>query len=120
MKNAYQDGRVLDIQLTADVVSGGVIASGRLLAIAVTSGKAGNVVAGHVEGVFHLPKLKSAVFAAGDAAHWDVSGNQVISGGTDIGDIENFGYAIEPASSELETVLVRLCPGQGVPKTSGT
>lgn len=116
MKNAHQDGRVLDITLAADVASGGVVAQGRMFAIAVTAGKTGDTVAGHVEGVFRLPKLNTAVIAAGDAVHWDVSDSRVIVASTATGDIENFGYAVESVGNPSTDVLVRLCPGMGIPK----
>ena len=116
MKNAYQDGRVLDVTLAADVASGGVIAQGRLLGIAVTAGKTGDKVAAHVEGVFRLPKLNTAVIAAGAPVHWDVSASQIIVAATATGDLENFGYAVETVGNPSTTVLVRLTPGVGVPK----
>ena len=116
MKNAHQDGRVLDVLLAADVASGGVIAQGRLFGIAVTNGKSGDTVAAHVEGVFRLPKLSTAVVAAGAAVHWDVSAGEVIVASTATGDIENFGYAVAAAGNGTTEVLVRLCPGAGVPK----
>ena len=116
MKNAYQDGRVLDVTLAADVASGGVIASGRLLGIAVTNGKTGDKIAAHMEGVFRLPKLNTAVIAVGAAVHWDISDSRVIVAATATGDIENFGYAVEAAGNPSTSVLVRLTPGVGVPK----
>ncbi|GAB3305674.1 DUF2190 family protein [Luteimonas notoginsengisoli] len=118
MKNAYQDGRVLDITLAADVASGGVISQGRMFGIAVTNGKNGDVVAAHVEGVFRLPKLGTAVITAGAALTWDVSASQVIVASAATGDIENFGYAVEAAGSGSTDVLVRLCPGTGVAKAA--
>lgn len=118
MKNAFQDGRVLDVTLAADVSSGGVIAIGRLFGIAVTNGKAGDTIAAHVEGVFRLPKLNTAVITRGAALTWDVSASQVIVAAAATGDIEAFGYAVEPAANPSGTVLVRLCPGMGVPKAA--
>jgi len=116
MKNAHQDGRVLDVLLTADVASGGVVSQGRLFGIAVTNGKSGDIVATHVEGVFRLPKLSTAVIAAGAVVAWDVSASQIIVASTATGDIENFGYAVEAAGNGTTEVLVRLCPGMGIPK----
>lgn len=118
MKNAFQDGRVLDVTLAADVSSGGVIADGRLLGIAVTNGKTGDTIAAHVEGVFRLPKLNTAVIARGAAVTWDISASRVIVAAAATGDIEGFGYAVEAAGNGATEVLVRLCPGMGVPKAA--
>lgn len=118
MKNAFQDGRVLDMTLTADVASGGVVSQGRMFGIAVTNGKIGDVIAAHVEGVFRLPKLSTAVIAAGAAVTWDTSASQVIIASAAVGDVENIGYAIEAAGNGTTEVLVRLCPGVGVIKAS--
>ncbi|PPT44525.1 hypothetical protein XarbCFBP8132_00480 [Xanthomonas arboricola] len=111
MKNAYQDGRVLDVTLAAAVSSGGVIADGKLVAIAVTDGAIGDTIAAHVEGVFALPKLPAAVFARGASVNWDTDTKQAISAAGGAGDTNNIGYAIEAAANGTVTVLVRLTPG---------
>ena len=118
MKNAYQDGRVLDVLLAAAVLSGGVVSQGRLFGIAVTNGEIGETVAAHVEGVFALPKLSTAVITAGAALTWDVSASQVIIASAATGDVENFGYAVAAAGNGATEVLVRLCPGMGIPKSA--
>ncbi|UXA48521.1 DUF2190 family protein [Xanthomonas prunicola] len=115
MKNAYQDGRVLDVTLTAAVTSGGVIAAGKLVAIAVTDGAIGDTIAAHVEGVFALPKLPAAVFAVGAAVNWDIDAKQAIAAAGSAGDTNNIGYAIEAAGNGAATVLVRLTPGTATP-----
>ena len=118
MKNQYQDGRVLDITLEAPVESGGVITKGRLLAIAVSKGAIGDTIAAHVEGVFALPKLNTAVINVGDPVTWDISPGRVIVSGATTGDVENFGYAVRAAGNGTTEVLVRLTPGAGVPKSA--
>ncbi|MGV7193726.1 DUF2190 family protein [Xanthomonas axonopodis] len=115
MKNAYQDGRVLDVTLTAAVTSGGVIAAGKLVAIAVTDGAIGDTIAAHVEGVFALPKLPAAVFALGASVNWDADAKQAIAAAGGAGDTNNIGYAIEAAGNGAATVLVRLTPGTATP-----
>ncbi|CAD1788789.1 DUF2190 family protein [Xanthomonas euroxanthea] len=115
MKNAYQDGRVLDVTLTAAVTSGGVIAAGKLVGIAVTDGAIGDTIAAHVEGVFALPKLSAAVFAVGAAVNWDVDAKQAIAAAGGAGDTNSIGYAIEAAGNGVATVLVRLTPGTATP-----
>ncbi|ATS54045.1 DUF2190 family protein [Xanthomonas campestris pv. zingibericola] len=115
MKNAYQDGRVLDVTLTTAVTSGGVIADGKLVAVAVTDGAVGETIAAHVEGVFALPKLAAAVFARGASVNWDTDTKQAISAAGGAGDINNIGYAIEASGNGAATVLVRLTPGTATP-----
>lgn len=118
MKNAHQDGRVLDFTLEAAVASGGIVTKGRLLGVAVSKGDIGDTIAVHVEGVFRLPKLATAVIAVGAAVTWDVSASQVIVASAAVGDVENFGYAVDSAGNGDGDVLVRLCPGVGVVKAS--
>ena len=118
MKNAHQDGRVLNVTLTADVASGGVISKGRLFAIAVTNGKNGETIPGIVEGVFRLPKLSTAVIADGASVTWDVSASQIIVASAATGDVETFGYCTEAAGNGTTEVAVRLCPGLGIPKAA--
>jgi len=118
MKNAYQDGRVLDVTLAGAVVSGQVVTQGHLLGIAVTHGAPGDTIAVRVEGVYRLPKLGTAVIATGDPVHWDINPGRVVVTGTATGDVENFGYAVESAGSGTTEVHVRLCPGMGVPKSA--
>lgn len=115
MKNAYQDGRVLDVELATAVASGGVVVKGGILGVAVTSGAPGDIVATHVEGVFRLPKLNTANIAQGDWVTWDINPGRVIVASPAAGDIEGFGYAVEAAGNGTTDVLVRLCPGAGVP-----
>lgn len=118
MKNAHQDGRVLDFTLEAAVESGGVVTKGRLVGVAVSKGAIGDTIAVHVEGVFRLPKLDAAVIAVGAPVTWDVSAAEVIIAGAAVGDVENFGYAVEAAGNGAADVLVRLCPGVGVVKAA--
>jgi predicted RecA/RadA family phage recombinase len=117
MKNAYQDGRVIDVTLTAAVASGGVVAQRRLFGVAVMAGTPGDVVPCHVEGVFSLPKLSTAVIAQGEAASWRVDPGHVIVGVPNTGDIENFGYAVAAAGNPSDQVLVRLCPSGNLRRT---
>lgn len=111
MKNAHQDGRVLDVVLTAAVKSGEVIVKNKLVGVAVTDGEVGDTVATHVEGVFSLPKLVAATFEVGAVVNWDVDGKQAISAAGGTGDVNSIGYAIEAAGNGATTVLVRLTPG---------
>lgn len=111
MKNAHQDGRVLDVVLDAVVKSGGVVAKGKLFGIAVTDGAVGDLIAVHVEGVFRLPKLSTAVFEQGEAVNWSSAGNHVIEAAGGASDVNSFGYAVSAAPNGAAEVLVRLTPG---------
>jgi predicted RecA/RadA family phage recombinase len=111
MKNAYQDGRVIDVTLTAAVASGGVVIKDRLFGVAVVAGTPGDVVPCHVEGVFSLPKLSTDVIGEGQAVIWRVNpGHAVPFSSALVGDIENVGYAVAAAGNPSTEVLVRLCP----------
>ncbi len=111
MKNAYQDGRVLDLVLTAAVNSGEVIVQNKIIAVAVTDGAIGDTIAAHVEGVFRLKKASAAVFAAGTPVNWDTDNKQAISAAGSTGDSDAIGYAVAAAGNGTTEVLVRLTPG---------
>ena len=89
------------------------------LATGDTAVPAGDVVAAHVEGVFRLPKLSTAVIAAGAAVHWDVSASQVIVASTATGDIENF--TVSPDQHfQTHAALKRSKPDFVICRHSGT
>lgn len=111
MKNAYQDGRVLDVTLEAAAISGGVVTKGALFGIAVSNGAIGDTIAVHVEGVFRLPKATGTALAAGTPVTWAAGNSNVISGAGASGDTASFGYVTEDAASAATEVLVRLTPG---------
>jgi len=111
MKNAHQDGRVLDLTLSETVKSGEVIVQNKLVAVAVTDGRIGDIIAAHVEGVFRLKKLATAVFAVGAPVNWDASEKQAIAAAGAAGDTDSIGYAVAPAANGDAEVLVRLTPG---------
>ena len=111
MKNAHQDGRVLDVTLTEAVKSGGVIVQGKLVAVAVTDGQPGDTIAAHVEGVFRLPKLAAAAFSAGGSVNWDTPNGLAISAAAGADQVGDIGYAVADADAGGAEVLVRLTPG---------
>ncbi len=119
MKNAHQDGRVLDVVLDKAVKSGGVVAKGKLFGIAVTDGEIGDRIAVLVEGVFSLPKLATAVIATGAAVNWSSADEQVIAAAGGATDFNGVGYAVEPAPNGDADVLVRLTPGTAAAGTGG-
>ncbi|HCT26878.1 MAG TPA: hypothetical protein DIW85_11765 [Stenotrophomonas sp.] len=111
MKNAHQDGRVLDVTLVADTKSGELVVAGKLVGVAVTDGKAGEIIAAHVEGVFAVPKLSAAVFAVGTQVNWDPDNKQAIVGAAGAGQVAGIGFAVYAAAAGAPTVFVRLTPG---------
>ncbi|MBN5138253.1 DUF2190 family protein [Stenotrophomonas sp. C-A] len=111
MKNAHQDGRVLDVTLAADTKSGELVVQGKLVAVAVTDGKAGEIIATHVEGVFEVPKLPAAVFAVGATVNWDTDAGHAIAAAAGAGQVGDIGFAVYPAAAGALTVFVRLTPG---------
>lgn len=111
MKNAHQDGRVLDVTLAAEIKSGELVVQGKLVAVAVTDGKAGEIIATHVEGVFELAKLPAATFAAGATVNWDTAAGHAISAAAGADQVANIGFAVYPAEAGAMTVFVRLTPG---------
>ncbi|MCC4600296.1 DUF2190 family protein [Xanthomonas melonis] len=111
MKNAHQDGRVLDITLTAAAKSGQVVVIGKLVGVAVTDGEIGDTIAVHVEGVFRLPKLGTAVFAVGTVVNWDTGNARAIVAAGGAGAANGIGYAVAAAANGTTELLVRLTPG---------
>jgi predicted RecA/RadA family phage recombinase len=78
---------------------------GALFGVASKTAAEGETVTIATEGVFDLPKLASAVIAAGDAVAWEDTAKQVNAPGTDRYPI---GTAIEAAGNGITTVRVRL------------
>jgi predicted RecA/RadA family phage recombinase len=78
---------------------------GALFGVASKTVAEGDTVAIATEGVFDLPKLASAVIAAGDKVSWDNTAKHVDVPGTGRYPI---GTAIEAAGNGVTTVRVRL------------
>jgi predicted RecA/RadA family phage recombinase len=68
MKNYIQEGRMITVAAPAGGVTSG---DGVVFGVASKTAAAGETVTIATEGVFDLPKLASAVIAAGDAVAWD-------------------------------------------------
>ncbi len=111
MKNAHQDGRVLDVTLTSDAKSGELVIEGKLVGVAVTDGQVDDLIAVHVEGVFLLPKLPAATFAVGASVNWDTAAKQAISAEAGADEVANIGFAVNAADAGDLNVFVRLTPG---------
>jgi predicted RecA/RadA family phage recombinase len=106
MKNYIQEGRMITVAAPAGgVISGDGVVIGALFGIASKTAAAGETVTLATTGVFDLPKLASAVIAAGDAVAWDDTAKQVNEPDTGRYPI---GIAIEAAGNGVATVRVRL------------
>lgn len=106
MKNYIQEGRMITVAAPAGgVTSGDGVVIGALFGVATKTAAAGETLTIATEGVFDLPKLASAVIAAGDTVAWDNSAKQVNVPGTGRYPI---GTAIVAAGNGVTTVRVRL------------
>ena len=119
MKNAHQDGRVLDVTLTRDAKSGELVVEGKLVGAAVTDGKVGDVIAVHVEGVFEVPKLPASTFAVGAPVNWDTANNQAIAAAPAADQLGDIGFAVYAAEAGAATVFLRLTPGTAAAGEAG-
>jgi predicted RecA/RadA family phage recombinase len=106
MKNYIQEGRMITVAApVGGVTSGDGVVIGALFGVASKTAAAGETVTIVTEGVFDLPKLASAVIAAGAKVSWDDAARQVNAPGTGRYPI---GTAIEAAGNGAATVRVRL------------
>lgn len=106
MKNYIQEGRMITVAApVGGVASGDGVVIGALFGVASKTAAAGETVTIATEGVFDLPKLASAVIAAGDPVAWDDTAKQVNVLGTGRYPI---GIAIEAAGNGAATVRMRL------------
>lgn len=106
MKNYIQEGRMITVAApAAGVTSGDGVLIGALFGIASKTAAAGETVTIATEGVFDLPKLASAVIAAGDVVAWDDTAKQVNASAMGRYPI---GIAIEAAGNGTPSVRVRL------------
>jgi predicted RecA/RadA family phage recombinase len=106
MKNYIQEGRLITLAApSGGVTSGDGVVIGALFGVASKTAAAGEKVTIATTGVFDLPKLASAVIAAGDPVAWDDAAKQVNIPGTGRYPI---GTAIEAAGNGATIVRVRL------------
>jgi predicted RecA/RadA family phage recombinase len=106
MKNYIQEGRIITVAApTGGVTSGDGVVVGALFGVATKTAAAGETVTIATTGVFELPKLASAVIAAGDPVAWDDTAKQVDVPGPGRYPI---GTAIEAAGNGVTIVRVRL------------
>jgi predicted RecA/RadA family phage recombinase len=106
MKNFIQRGDMITIAApTGGVTSGQGVLIGNLFGVAATTAAEGESVEIATVGVYELPKLASAVIAAGDKVSWDDTAKQVNVPGAGRYPI---GIAIEAAGNGVTAVRVRL------------
>jgi predicted RecA/RadA family phage recombinase len=79
MKNFIQRGDMITVAApTGGVTSGQGVLVGNLFGVAATTAAEGDSVEIATHGVYELPKLASAVIAAGDKVSWDDTAKQVV------------------------------------------
>lgn len=105
MKTFIQDGKTLDVTLSADVASGGMVIQGAIHGIAAKAGISGGTVAVKTDGVFELAKNTSQAFTQGATLYWDAGNGNLTTTATDNTKV---GYAAEAAGSSATTGKVKL------------
>lgn len=104
-KNLKALGEVFDYTCTGNVTSGQLVVMNDTVGVAITDGKAGDVIAVRAEGVFELPKLASSDIGQGKKVYWDATNSQInltASGNT------YAGKAYVAAAATTTTVQVAL------------
>lgn len=106
MRTFVQRGDMITVTApTGGVTSGQGILVGNLFGVAATTAVEGETVEIATVGVYELPKLVSAVIAAGARVAWDDTAKQVVLPGTGMVPI---GVATLAAGNGVATVRVRL------------
>ncbi|MFN3348898.1 DUF2190 family protein [Pseudorhodoplanes sp.] len=106
MKNFIQRGEMITVTApTGGATSGQGVLVGNLFGVAATTVAEGADVEIATVGVYELPKLVSAVIAAGARVAWDDTAKQVVLPGTGMVPI---GIATVAAGNGVATVRVRL------------
>lgn len=80
MKNKLSSGKLVNVTLAADIASGAGLLIGALFGVAVTAGKAGDVVPFDTDGEFELPAEGAASgqgWTVGQALYWDATNKRV-------------------------------------------
>lgn len=107
MKNFIQEGRVIDVVLAANILSGAALLVGQMFGVAQKAGSTGDTVGLLTEGVFDLTYGVAATVAVGDLIYWDDAAKTVTKTATGN---KKIGYAVEAAASSAATLRVRLVP----------
>ncbi len=108
-KTYSQPGHIIDVVLTAPVLSGDVGFFGSLLGIYVKSGAIGDVVGLEIDGVHQVTKLAGTANTLGQVLYWD---NTAKKATVVVGSNTFMGYCADPAVSAAVVVKVLLArPG---------
>ncbi len=112
-KNFVQPGDTIEIVATGTITSGQVVALSHTLGVALGDAVSGETVAVGVEGVFDVPKVSAAVFAAGEKLLWDASAGAFDDSAATpaAGDILGAAVAVRPGLDTETTARVKLTPG---------
>lgn len=106
MKTFIQNGASITVAAPAGgVTSGGGVIVGALFGVAATTAAEGEALTIATVGVYELPKLGTAVIAAGGLVSWDATNHRCDAPGAGRYPI---GAAIEAAGNGVGTVKVRL------------
>ncbi|MGE5536553.1 MAG: DUF2190 family protein [Acidobacteriota bacterium] len=106
MKNFIQRGDVITVTApTGGVTSGQCVLVGNLFGVATTTAAEGESIEIATVGVYELPKLVSAVIAAGTRVAWDDTAKEVVLPATGMVPI---GIATVAAGNGIGSVRVRL------------
>jgi predicted RecA/RadA family phage recombinase len=106
MKNFIQRGDMITITTPAGgLASGQCVLIGNLFGVAAKTAAEDESVEIATVGVYELPKLASAVIAAGARVAWDDIAKEVVLPGTGMAPI---GIATIAAGNDVTTVRVRL------------
>lgn len=106
MKNFIQRGDMITVTTpTGGVTSGQGVVVGNLFGVAATTAAEGDSIEIATVGVFELPKLVSAVIAAGARVAWDDTAKQIVLPGTGMLPI---GIAVLAAGNGATIARVRL------------
>lgn len=106
MKNFIQNGDMISVTAPAGgIASGQGVLIGSLFGVAAKTAAEGESVEIATAGVYELPKLASAVIAAGARVAWDDAAKQVVLPGAGLYPV---GVAVLAAGNGNTTVKVRL------------
>ena len=119
MKNYIRPGETMTHAHLTAVDSGQLVAIGTQLAVAAGAYAAGEVGIYRIEGVFELPKAVGETIGQGSTVNLNLGSGELVSSLPAVA-IVGGAVAMEDASSDAATVVVKLTPGVGVSGGSGS
>jgi predicted RecA/RadA family phage recombinase len=100
-----QDGDILNLTLTADVASGGLVVQGKIVGVAQITGLTGEIIPVEVVGVQRLPKVSADVITAGATVYAKAGEITSVASGA-----VKCGYAVKAAAGGVLAIDVRFIP----------